>query len=334
MSRTVRVGVIGCGGFARGVHIPNLKRNPKFAIRAAMDVEESAARAAAEEAGAHYWTTDIDRVLSDPQVDAVFITTRHDSHAELSVRAAQAGKHILCEKPMGLNVEQCRAVAHAVREAGVKYTIGYNRGHSPLTVKAVELLAGVPAKKLVYHRMQAPFPEEHWTHRAEIGGGRFVGEGCHNFDLICRLMGSAPVSVYASGGTFLDPERVRIPDSGIVTITFADGSVGTTLIASAGCALFPKEALEVYTGGRAIFINDFKEMEHYGFDPQPGRITLETQDKGQAAEIDAFADAVLNDTEPPNNLLAAARAAVISFKVNESITAGSPVSIREDDYAF
>jgi len=334
MAGTVTVGIIGCGGFARGMHIPNLKRNPKFAIRAVMDIEEPAALAVAEDTGAAYWTTDLDRVLSDPEISAVFVTTRHDSHSELSVRAAKAGKHVLCEKPMGLDRDQCRAVVEAVKKAGVKYTIGYNRGYSPLSVRAMELLAGVQAKKLIYHRMQAPFPEEHWTHQAEIGGGRFVGEGCHNFDLICHLAGSPPVSVYASGGTFLDPERVKIPDSGIVTITFADGSAGSTLIASAGCALFPKEAIEVYTAGRAIFINDFKEMEHYGFEAEPGKITLEAQDKGPAAEIDAFADAITNDTEPPNGLTNAARAAVISFMVNESIATGRTIPISESDYTF
>jgi len=337
MSRVLNVGVIGCGSMARGTHIPLLMKSAKYRIHALADQRLEAATAAAQETGASYATADVDRVLDDDKVDAVFITTRHDSHADLSIRAAQAGKHILCEKPMGLNRDQCRRVAEAVRRSGVKYTVGYNRGMAPLVVRARELLASVPGshKKLIYHRIQAPFAETHWTHDPQIGGGRFVGEGCHIFDLLCELVQARPVSVYAAGGTFLNPDVVRIPDSGIVTLAFEDGSVGTTLIASAGCKAFPKEATEIYCDHRTICINDFREMEWCGFGEQPRETArLDASDKGQAVEVDRFADAILNDSDPPNGIVQAARAAVISFMVNESIAACAPVPIREQDYCF
>ncbi len=131
-------------------------------------------------------------------------------------------------------------------------------------------------------------------------------------------------------------EKVRkFTDSGIVTITFADGSVGTTLIASAGCAAFPKEATEIYCSGKAIYINDFKEMSYFGFEAQErARLDYGVVDKGQASEIDQLADAILNDTEPPNGLVKAARAAVISFKVNESIKSKAPVPVCEAEYKW
>lgn len=331
----VKVGLIGCGSFAMGMHVPNLMKNPKYKIQATMDLNEEVARKAQEKTGAAYFTTDVNRLLQDSEIDAVFITTRHDSHASLSVQAAEAGKHVFCEKPMGLNREECRRVAEAVKANGVKYTIGYNRGMAPLVTNARELLREVSGKKLIYHRLQAPFPAQHWTHDPLVGGGRFIGEGCHIFDLLCELVEAPPVSVYAAGGTFLDPEKVSIPDSGIVTITFADGSVGTTLISSAGCPDFPKEATEIYCDHRAIYIVDFCRMEYYGFRGQK-KVSMEfaAVDKGQAVEIDLFADAILKDTAPPNDLTKAARAAVISFKVNESIATGAPVSIEEEEYCF
>jgi predicted dehydrogenase len=331
----LNVGVIGCGRFARGVHIPLLQKNPKYRIRAVGDIDGKLAAEIAQGFGADYGTGDIDELLRDPNIDAVFVVTRHDSHAELSVRAANAGKHILCEKPMGLSAEECRSVVEAVRRNGVKYTIGYNRGMAPLVSKARELLDTIDGKKMIYHRIQAPFPEDEWTHDPAIGGGRFVGEGCHIFDLLCELVGAPPTMVYASGGTFLDPEKVRIPDSAVVTITFADGSVGTTLISSAGCVAFPKESTEVYCSGKAIFVNDFKEILYSGFPEQEvTRFELDAQDKGQAAEIDQFADAVLHDTESPNGLVRAARAAIISYKVNESVSKGAAVPMSPDEYMF
>ena len=206
---------------------------------------------------------------------------------------------------------------------------------APLVTKARDLLKTVPAKKLIYHRIQSPFPEDSWTHDPKVGGGRFLGEGCHIFDLLCELVPSPPVSVYASGGTFLDPQKVKIPDSGIITIAFADGSVGTTLIASAGCAAFPKETTEIYCAGKAVYINDFKEMSYFGFEGQERvRIELGAADKGQAVEIEQLADAILNDKEPPNGLVKAARAAVISYMANESIAQGCPIAITEKDYMF
>ena len=335
MERRLNVALIGCGSFARCMHIPNLKNNGKYRIFSAMDISETAAREVAEDTGAKYWTTNVEQVFSDKDVDVVFITTRHDSHAELTIRAAQAGKHILCEKPMGLSREECRMVAQTIQKAGVKYTVGYNRGMAPLVLKAKNLLADVTAKRLIYHRIQAPFPENSWTHDPKVGGGRFVGEGCHIFDLLCELVPAPPVSIYASGGTFLDPAKVKVADSGIITITFADGSVGTTLIASAGCGSFPKESTEIYCNGKAIWISDFKEMEYCGFEGQDRiKYLLDKTDKGQSLEIDQLADAILSGGDAPNGLVKAARAAVISYMVSESIASGKPIAISKKDFEF
>jgi predicted dehydrogenase len=333
--RTLKAGFVGCGGFGRAVHMTNMKENPKYHLRAAVDVSEDAAKAACQDFGMDYWTTDLDKVLSDDQIDVIVISTVHDSHAELSVAAANAGKHVLCEKPMGLSREECKAVSLAVKKNNVKYTVGYNRGMAPLVTKARDMIKDIPHKKLIYHRIQALFPVDHWTHDPARGGGRFVGEGCHIFDLISELVGVPPVSVFASGGTFLDPNIVKITDSGIVTITYADGSVGTTLIASAGCTTFPKESTEIYTDLKAIWINDFMEMTYCGFDGQDKQyMELKPMDKGHKLEADMLADAIINDTEPPNGIVNAAKAAVISYMAGESVLSGQPIAISEKDYIF
>ncbi len=334
--KALNVGLIGCGGFAWAMYIPVLKRNPRYRIYATMDIIGDAARAAAEDTKAAYWTDDVKRVFSDSNVDVVIITTRHDSHEDLAIKAADSGKNILCEKPMALDLEGCMAVAEAVKRNNVIYTIGYNRGLAPMITKAKELLETLPGKKkMIYHRMQSPFPESHWTHITEIGGGRFIGEGCHIFDLFCELVQTEPIEVYASGGTYLDPGKVSIPDSGIVTLTFADGSMAAALINSAGCPDFPKEATEIYCDGKAIYISGFKKMEYYGFEGQK-RIDLEyyAEDKGHAVEIDMLADSIHYGTPSPNGLLKAARAAVISFKVNTSIRTGRSVGIAKSEYNF
>ena len=113
MIKQLGAGIIGCGGFARGVHIPNILKNPRYRIVGAADINEKAAEEVRQETKADYSTADFEKILEDKQIDVVFITTRHDSHAALSVKAAEAGKHMLCEKPMGLDIAECRRVAEA-----------------------------------------------------------------------------------------------------------------------------------------------------------------------------------------------------------------------------
>lgn len=329
----VRLGIIGCGGFTQHMHAPNLARNPRFKVMAACDLDIAAAERVQQITGARYVTTGVGVVLDDDAIDAVLIATRHDSHARLCIQAAAAGKHILCEKPMGLSLAECRRVADAVRAAGVVYAVGYNRGMAPLVTQARQLMAGDLSQKMIYHRIQAPFPASHWTHDPAVGGGRLVGEGCHIFDLLCELVGTPPAMVYASGGAFLAPAQTRTVDSAIVTLTFADGSVGATLIASDGCSAFPKESTEIYWAGKAIHINDFRELSYYGVvEEGEGRITLQAADKGHRRELDLFADAILLGAPPPNGVSNALRAALISFLAVESAQTGHPLPIREADY--
>ncbi len=332
--RILKVGLIGCGSFAKGMHVPNLLASEYYTLHACCDLNESAAQTIHEQVNSSYFTTDVNKIFDDPEIDVVIIATWHDSHAELSIKAAQAGKHILCEKPMAMNMTECRNIAAAVRANNVKYTVGYNRGLAPFTRKAVELLKSETAKRMIYYRMQAPFPESHWTHNPAVGGGRFIGEGCHNFDVLCELIAAPPVAVYAAGGTFLDPDIVKIPDSASVTISFADGSVATVLINSKGCADFPKESLEVYCNGKVIALTDYLKMETFGFDSNY-KTTLEakTQNKGHSGEIKQLAEAIINDTEPPCGIIQATRAACISYKVNESLKTGKIITIDEHEYS-
>jgi len=328
----IKVGFIGCGEFAQNMHIPLILKNSKYKIVGLMDINIDVAKKVCDICQGKYYTDDVEKIFNDGTIDLVFITTRHDSHAELSIRAAKAKKHIMCEKPMALNYEDCIKVVKAVKENNVKYTIGYNRGLAPLITKAKELLKSETKKIMAYHRIQAPFPEEHWIHIKDIGGGRIIGEGCHIFDLFCRLTDSRPISVYASGGTFLNSDIIKTNDSANVTITFEDGSVCTTLICSVGCASFEKEVTEVYCNNKAIYMEGFKKIQYYGFEGHE-KITMDIGevDKGQRIELDLLADAIINNTYSPNGVDIALRAAVISYKVEQSIKENMPISISESE---
>ena len=330
----LNIGIIGCGRFASNA-LQYLLANPLYRVRAACDTINDAAEKIADRAGADYHTTDVDRLIDDKAIDAVFVMTRHDSHDSLTVKAANAKKHVFCEKPMALSIEGCKSIAKAVNDNGVIYCIGLNRRTAPMVVKARELLSMQKEKKIIYHRVQEPFPPDHWTHDHKIGGGRLVGEGCHSYDMLCELTGSPPVTIYAAGSTFLDPDIVKAYDSAAVTITFQDESVCVTIIASTGNEALPKEATEIYCGGKAIIINNFRSMECYGYEGrQRTEWIFDTVDKGFYIEYDLFAKSVLEGGPSPNGLTKAARASVISYKVKESIDTGKPIDICENEYTF
>jgi predicted dehydrogenase len=331
MKDKINVAVVGCGGFARGVHLPNMAGSKKYSLLAACDMIEEAAEEVKNEYHMGYATTEYQKVLDDPEVDLVVITTRHNLHAEQSVKAAQARKHILCEKPMGMNYHECKKAAEAVKRNGVKYAIGYNRGLAPHVRKAGELLSNRKSPVIMYHRMANPVPADHWLLNEEMGGGRFIGEGCHIFDLFCAVIQSAPTQLYADGGIFTNPGVVKTPDTGSVIIGFEDGSVATLLLSSVGHESIPKESTEIYCGDSAILIEDFQGMKIRGFSEE-GDIVLNGVDKGHKIELDLLADAILGDSEIPNGLKAALKAALLSFKSVESIRTHEVQKISKEEY--
>ena len=315
--RKINVGVLGCGSFAKNMHLPNMKRDGRYRIHVACDIDLAQAEEVREKYGCAYATEDMERMLSDDAVDLVMITTRHDLHAQLCIWAAKAGKHILVEKPMGLNAEECLAVQRAVKEAGVKYCIGYNRGLAPFVAKAREVVAALGRPFVMYHRMQN-YICDHWLLEEKIGGGRLVGEGCHIFDMACVLADAAPDRVFAEGGVLTGNAKLTVPDTGAITLGFPDGSAAALLVSSVGHHGLSKESTEIYCGNVAIQIDDFRTMKVCNADGVE-ETTLSAVDKGHRRELDLLARALLDDAPCPNNEDNALRAALISFKATSAI---------------
>ncbi|NOX96516.1 MAG: Gfo/Idh/MocA family oxidoreductase [Nitrospirae bacterium] len=334
MEKKIKVAIVGCGDFARGVHLPNIATNSKYQLYAACDIVEERAKEVAEKYQMAYATDDYQKVLKDSQVDLVVITTRHDLHAQQTIQAAQAKKHILCEKPMALNLNDCYEVMRAVRDNGVKYTIGYNRALAPLVRKAKGILQDKNKPVVIYHRMANFIPPDHWLLDEKTGGGRVVGEGCHVLDLFCALTDSEPVRLYAEGGVFTQDKADAVADTQVVTLSFQNNSLATMLLSSVGNSGAPKESTEIFSDRTTIFIDDFKEMRVWDGDLPVQTVSLPSQDKGHALEIDLLADAILNDTPPPNGPENACRAALLSFKVLEAIKTHQVQAVEKAQYTI
>jgi predicted dehydrogenase/threonine dehydrogenase-like Zn-dependent dehydrogenase len=315
----VRIAVIGAGGFARGMHLPNLRRlTDLFSIRAVMNRTAHTAHAVQQEFNAGYATSDYKKILGDDQIDAVLISSRHDSHAEMTLDALRSGKHVLVEKPLALHENELSGI-DALLSSGPEQPVlltGFNRRFSPLVRKLASHTAQRTNPLVITYRMNVGYiPPDHWVHGPE-GGGRNIGEACHIYDLFTFLTGSRVVRIEASS---ISPrETIYSPQDNFSTsLSFADGSVCTLTYVAMGSTKLPKESLEVFWDGKAAVLDDYLSLRCYGF--READQVLKRQDKGHREELRAFADAILRPGKWPIELWEQLQAMRIAFEVEKKI---------------
>ena len=324
----VRLAVIGAGSFARAYHLPSLRRIPNCELIAIANPTGVKARQVAQEFDATYCATDYREVLTDRNINAVLIATRHHLHAEIAIAAARNGKHIFVEKPLALTLEDCQKVCEAVADAGVLLTVGFNRRFAPLVRELKQLLDGIPGPKMLTYRVNAGhLPPDHWLLDATQGGGRIIGEGCHFFDLLYYLTGAEPLRI---GATLAEAPDGQSKDPGNVSasIAFADGSVATLVYTVMGHKDLPKERLEVFAGGKAFTLDDFNSLEVYGM-PHRGPVIV-PGDKGHIQLLNHFCNAVLGKTPLELTAQDGLRATLCTLKALESIRTGTLADVRRE----
>ncbi len=284
----LRVGLVGCGSFARGQIIPVLRRAKGVRITAVCASSGASAANVARLVEAETCTTDYMDLLSDEHIDAVVIATRHDLHHPVAVAAAKAGKPFHVEKPLALSTADAAEIVAAVQKAGIPAVVGFNRRSAPFIVDLHGWLSrrAGPAQILIRINASA-VPADHWTLDPVQGGGRLVGEGCHFLDLAAWLGGSGARVIAAAAL----PGRDVADQEGNLTIVmrFADGSLATVQYGSRGHSGLPKERIEVAWDGCSVVIDDFRRMDTYGIG---GSRSLRTQDKGVHDHLANFLDAV------------------------------------------
>lgn len=284
------VGFIGSGNYAGAVLVPAFREAGARLVSVASSAGVSGLHVG-RKFGFEKTTTDVAELLEDATINAVVIATRHDTHAGLVCRALQAGKHVFVEKPLALSrqeLDDIGAARNASIEAGKPATVmvGFNRRFAPQIRKMKNLLEGVAGPKAFVMTVNAgAIPAGHWTQDRQTGGGRIVGEACHFIDLL-RYLAAAPVEKHGVA-MMASPTG----DTATITLTFADGSVGSIHYFANGSKSFPKERLEVFSGGRILQLDNFRRLHGFGW-PGFRKMNLWRQDKGQKACAAAFVRAV------------------------------------------
>ena len=326
--KILNIGLIGCGAFAQFAHIPHLLSNKHCKIKAISTQHTKTASFCEKNYHPDYVSTNHKKILKDPDIDTVFIYTRHNSHADLSIEALKAGKNVFVEKPMGLTLEQCKNVYNTIKETNKSYMIGFNRRYSPFIIKAKELLTERKNPIIINYRIANPYiPGNHWVFDPDIGGGPLIGELCHFTDIILHLMNSMPIELIAKGGN-LSHKELDVYDSCSVIIKFQDGSIANITYNDLNGLEIPKERIEIFSGDSAIIIDDFIKMNTSGFDS--GNQILYEQDKGHKKEMLNVIRSNLNLEKQRINEKNAFNAMILCFKIIESIKNDECVFLKGD----
>ena len=291
-----RIGVIGAGNFSSRVLIPAFGKAGAELVTVVSEGGVSAAQAA-RKFGFDRAATDSEEIFADDKIDAVVIATRHDTHAPLTLRALDAGKHVFVEKPLCLSRAELEEIETAQATSGCQVVVGFNRRFSPhvLALRSAMASRRGPAAMVMTVNAGA-IPADHWTRDGKVGGGRIIGEACHFVDLLRSLCGT-PIVDYSISR--LGPGCGDDEDCASVQLRFADGSTGAIHYLTNGHRSYPKEQLEVFADGKVFRIENFRKTRAYGVD---GFRTLRTlrQDKGHGKCVAAFVDSITSgDGEPP-----------------------------------
>jgi myo-inositol 2-dehydrogenase/D-chiro-inositol 1-dehydrogenase len=257
-----RIGVLGCGRIGR-MHADILAAQvPGFEVVAVADVVPAAAEAVAAATGAR--VSAIDELIGAEDIDTVAICTSTDTHVELVVKAAAAGKAIFCEKPVSLDIGLVDTALAAVEQAGVPFMIGFNRRFDPGHKSVRDAVTGGTVGDIhllrVTSRDPAPPPPEY----VAVSGGIFLDMMIHDFDMARYVVGSDVVSVYATGAVRVDP-RIGAAgdiDTAIAVLTHADGTI-TTIDNSREAVYGYDQRVEAFgSGGMAVSDN---QPVHHGW---------------------------------------------------------------------
>lgn len=320
------LGVLGAGNYALSTFLPVIKKIGNIAPVGIVSASGVTAQYAASRFGFGYAASDPDALLADPAINVVAILTRHDLHAAQILRALKAGKHIYCEKPLAITKKQLADLAKALKKPNqTMVTVGYNRRFAPLALKLKSFIDQRQEPLVAHFRVNANvLPADHWLVDPKIGGGRIIGEGCHFIDFLTFLVGAVPIEVTTQG---LPDQGKYKEDNVIMTFRFPDGSLGLVSYLANGDRSFPKEYLEVFSGGRVAVLDDWRRLELVENGRRKVHRLFMRQDKGHRGAWETFLISLQSGKTPPipyEQLLGVAQA---GFAAVESLRSGKTVAI-------
>lgn len=317
-AQRLAIGFVGAGNYASSMLLPHLMRLETARLAHVATTRSLSAVNAQRRFGFTTASTSADAVLEDESLDAIFIVTRHHTHADLVCRALQTGKAVFVEKPLALSGEELEKIIDVINSTGNdRLMVGFNRRFAPMLVQLKSLFAQSGATSVTRYLVNAGrLDADSWYRNEELEGSRFAGEGGHFIDTISWWTDSLPTEVYAVRG----PEH----DDLHATVRFQNGSVSTITYATAGNVRYPKETLDAAAGGRSARLDNFREATVWAGRRKNSTRSRGGQDKGQRSQLARFVDAARTGAPMPisvESLVATTRA---TLAAGESLSTGKP----------
>ncbi len=329
----LRIGLLGAGRIGR-VHAQAITAHPKSQFCAVSDAVSEAAESLAAEGGATVRSSE--EIISDPSIDAVLIATPTDTHSDLIEAATQAGKAVLCEKPVDLDLERAQACMAAAKAAGQPVMVGFNRRFDPnfsaLKSAADRNEIGTAEMLSITSFDPAPPPISY----VKVSGGLFRDMMIHDFDMANFLMGQLPVQISAVGTSIVDPEigREGDVDTAVVTMTYADGKIAVIKNSRRAVYGYDQRVELLGSGGllqaHNILENSVVKSTADGVvGAKPTYFFLERYMPAYRAEWDAFVQAALAGSAMPVTLEDGVAALAMAEAATRSAQSGRPVAMDE-----
>jgi predicted dehydrogenase/threonine dehydrogenase-like Zn-dependent dehydrogenase len=320
----ISIGLLGAGVFAAGTLMPALMAAGDAMLAGVCAATGARARHAARKFGFRYCTTDESKIIHDPTINTLVIATRHHLHANQVLAGLKAGKHVFCEKPLCLSEDELRTIVHGYLGINgarrVALMVGYNRRYAPMTAQLKFFLEPISEPLALHYRVNAGYlPPDHWVNDREQGGGRILGEVCHFVDLLMFLAASPITEVE---GRALRTSRRYSGDNVLISIRFANGSEGTISYLANGDRSCSKERLEIFGGGTAAVMEDFRRLELMRDGSKRTIRYRWRQDKGHRDEWSAFMESVRHGRGAPVSFDELVCSTLATLRIQEAVATG------------
>ena len=336
MNKKLKVGIIGAGRIGK-VHATSITNHmPHVEIKAISDVNFKAAEKLAKDFGIPHAYEDHKKILDDSEIKAVLICSSTDTHSPISIEAAQAGKHIFCEKPIDHDLDKIEEVLEAVKKAKVKYQVGFNRrfDHNFKAIKSAvqeDKIGDVHIVKITSRDPQEP-PIEY----VKSSGGIFLDMTIHDFDMVRYLTNSEVTEVFAVGDCLINPEIAKVGDvdTAIITLKFENGALAVIDNSRRAEYGYDQRAEVFGSKGSVAVSNDTLSSAVIStkegiISEKPLYFFLERYMDSFVDEMSQFVEAIINDTDTPVNAADGLKAVLIGLAAKKSLSEGKPVKIGE-----
>jgi len=336
MKKKINFGVIGAGRIGK-VHTATLVQNVAPAeVIAIADVNLESARQLAQQYEIEMAVDNYREIIEHPDIDAVIICSPTETHVQYIIEAAQAGKHIFCEKPLDMELKKIKQALDEVEKAGVKLMVGFNRRFDPNFHRIHEMVIagkiGEPHILKITSRDPAPPPAQY----VAGSGGMFLDMTMHDFDMARYIVGSEVSEVYARTAVLVDPEISKAGDidTAIINLSFENGALG--VIDNSRKAVYGyDQRLEIFGSAGMVNVDNNYPDNHRYYNAEgvhknlPLNFFMDRYLEAYANEMNEFCSCIIHDLEPSVNGKDGYMAVAIALAANKSRLENRPVKMSE-----